>query len=72
MIYLYLYLIIALYIAVAYVFLYHVYFMPITVKRAPKLEKLKVYGVLFVSIFVIAPYGLYEIIKEYKNGGFKK
>jgi len=72
MIYLYLYLIIALYIALAYVYLFHVYFMPSKVKNGSKLEKIRVYGLLFISIFAIAPYGLYEIIKEFKNGGFTK
>ena len=72
MLYLYLYLIFAIYVALFYVFLYHEYYMTKDVKNAPKLERMKVYGLLFISIFICAPYGAYEIIKIKLNGGFKK
>ena len=72
MIYLYIYLIFASCVTLLYVYLFHVYKMPDTVKNARTSEKLRVYAMLIGSIFLIAPYGLYEIIKEYKNGGFKK
>jgi len=65
------YLIFAVAVAMEYVFLFHVYYMPQVVKKATRNEKIKVYGSLFLSIFVIAPYGLYEMLRTYKKGGFK-
>lgn len=72
MIYLYFYLVFALLVGALYVYLYHVYYMPQTVKNATRGEKARVYIMLYVSMFALAPYALFEIIKTKLNGGFNK
>lgn len=66
------YVLFALSVALTYTYLYHVHFMPSTVHRAKRMEKLRVYGMLFGSVFLAAPYCLYEMIKTKRNGGFSK
>lgn len=62
----------ALLVAITYTYLYHKHFMPAKVKKAGIKEIIRAYGMLFLGTFAGAPYALYEIIKTYKNGGFKK
>ena len=72
MIYLYTYLVFAFMVASFYTYLYHTYLMPDTVKKSRFKDKINVYIMLWGSIFLIAPYGLWEIYVEYKRGGLKK
>lgn len=66
------YVCIAFIIALLYTYLFNKYFMPSEVIEANRLQKLGSLTMLFISVLCIAPYGLYEMIKTYRNGGFKK
>lgn len=72
--YLITYLIFAGVIATLYSHLYTKRYMPDTVKEASFKQKINVYIMLWGSIFITAPYGLYEIIKEFskEKGGSKQ
>jgi len=72
MIILKIYLVFCFLVATIYTILYKFYFMPDVVKNAGKLEKIRVYVMLFGSVFLASPYCLYEMIKTKINGGFKK
>lgn len=66
------YVLFAILVAIVYTWLYHIHFMSDKVKRQPRKIKIKIYGRLFISVFVAAPYCLYEIIKTKRTGGFSK